>query len=183
MRKWLEDNSCNDLFSSSSSVSDSLVVITDDETEEGDRPAVSGSGSGDDDGSDSCMEMVRRIDGIANRAESMYNEQQFNLAVEKAAVEYACAEMARIANLDSESDMPSDSTILHVVSWIGIEVMSTCNRSQDHARTSKQSFVARDDNSQRVSGRSRRYNIDGLAEGGSPTPPVAFEMNIEYNRC
>ena len=108
----------------------------DDKTEEGDRPAgivVSSGGNGgsdDDDGSDSCMEMVRRIDGIANRAESMYNEQQFNLAVEKAAAEYACAEMARIANLDSESDMPSDSTILHVVSWIGIEVMSTCNSIQ-----------------------------------------------------
>ena len=76
------------------------------------------------------MEMVRRIDGIANRAESMYNEQQFNQAVEKAAAEYACSEMARIANLDSESDMPSDSTILHVVSWTGIEVMSTCNSIQ-----------------------------------------------------
>ena len=138
MRKWLEDNSCNDLFSSSSSsISDSLVVITDDDdkTEEGDRSAgivvsSGGSGGSDDDDSDSCMEMVRRIDGIANRAESMYNEQQFNLAVEKAAAEYACAEMARIANLDSESDMPSDSTILHVVSWIGIEVMSTCNSIQ-----------------------------------------------------
>ena len=140
MRKWLEDNSCNDLFSSSS-ISDSLVVITDDETEEeeGTRPAVitvsggggSGSGSGDDDDDrDSCMETVRRIDGIANRAESMYNEQQFNLAVDKATAEYACAEMARIANLDSESDMPSDSTILHVVSRIGIEVMSTCNSIQ-----------------------------------------------------
>ena len=134
MRKWLEDNTCND-FSSSSSLSDSLVVITDDddktEEEEG-RSAVvsSGGSSGSDDGSDSCMEMVRRIDGIANRAESMYNEQQFNLAVEKAAVEYACSEMGRIANLDSESDMPSDSTILHVVSWIGIEVMSTCNSIQ-----------------------------------------------------
>ena len=134
MRKWLEDNSCNDLFSSSAS--DSLVVITDDDddkTEEGDRPAVivvsSGGSSGSDD-SDSCMEMVRRIDGIANRAESMYNEQQFNLAVEKAAVEYACAEMTRIMNLDSESDMPSDSTILHVVSWIDIEVISTCNSIQ-----------------------------------------------------
>ena len=137
MRKWLENNSCNDLFSSSSSssISDSVVVITDDDdkTEEGDRSVVvssGGSGGSDDDDSDSCMEMVRRIDGIANRAESMYNEQQFNLAVEKAAAEYACAEMARIANLDSESDMPSDSTILHVVSWMGIEVMSTCNSIQ-----------------------------------------------------
>ena len=136
MRKWLEDNSCNDLFSSSSSsISDSVVVITDDDdkTEEGDRSVVvssGGSGGSDDDDSNSCMEMVRRIDGIANRAESMYNEQQFNLAVEKAAAEYACAEMARIANLDSESDMPSDSTILHVVSWMGIEVMSTCNSIQ-----------------------------------------------------
>ena len=139
MRKWLEDNSCNDLFSSSSSsISDSLVVITDDDDkteEEGDRPAgivvsSGGSGGSDDDDSDSCMEMVRRIDGIANRAESMYNEQQFNQAVEKAAAEYACAEMARIANLDSESDMPLDSTILHVVGWIGIEVMSTCNSIQ-----------------------------------------------------
>ena len=138
MRKWLENNSCNDLFSSSSSssISDSVVVITDDDddkTEEGGRSVVvssGGSGSGGGDDSDSCMEMVRRIDGIANRAESMYNEQQFNQAVEKAAAEYACAEMARIANLDSESDMPSDSTILHVVSWMGIEVMSTCNSIQ-----------------------------------------------------
>ena len=121
MRKWLEDNSCNDLFSSSSS-----------KTEEEDRSVVvSSGGSGDsDDDSNSCMEMVRRIDGIANRAESMYNEQQFNQAVEKAAAEYACSEMARIANLDSESDMPSDSMILHVVSWTGIEVMSTCNSIQ-----------------------------------------------------
>ena len=103
----------------------------DDKTEEGGRSVVvsSGGSSGGDD-SDSCMEMVRRIDGIANRAESMYNEQQFNQAVEKAAAEYACAEMARIANLDSESDMPSDSTILHVVSWMGIELMSTCNSIQ-----------------------------------------------------
>ena len=138
MRKWLEDNSCNDLFSSSSSsISDSVVVITDNddktEEEEGDRSVVvssGGSGGSDDDDSNSCMEMVRRIDGIANRAESMYNEQQFNQAVEKAAAEYACSEMARIANLDSESDMPSDSTILHVVSWMGIEVMSTCNSIQ-----------------------------------------------------
>ena len=139
VRKWLEDNSCNDLFSYSSSLaSDSLVVLTDDDdkTEEGDRPAVivvssgGSSGSDDDDGSDSCIKMVRRIDGIANRAESMYNEQQFNLAVEKAAVQYACAEMARIMNLDSESDMPSDSTILHVVSWLSIEVNLTCNSMQ-----------------------------------------------------
>ena len=121
MRKWLENNSCNDLFSTDD----------DDKTEEGDRSVVvSSGGSGGSDDSDSCMEMVRRIDGIANRAESMYNEQQFNQAVEKAAAEYACAEMARIANLDSESDMPSDSTILHVVSWMGIEVMSTCNSIQ-----------------------------------------------------
>ena len=67
MRKWLEDNSCNDLFSSSSSKT---------EEEEGDRSVVvssGGSGDSDDDDSNSCMEMVRRIDGIANRAESMYN--------------------------------------------------------------------------------------------------------------
>ena len=133
MRKWLENNSCNDLFSSSS-VS---VVITDDETEENRSDIIivnssdgSSGGSGDDDGSDSCMKTVRRIDRIANRAESMYNEQQFNLAVEKAVVQYACDEMARIMNLDSESDMPSDSTILHVVSWLSIEVISTCNSMQ-----------------------------------------------------
>ena len=133
MRKWLEDNSCNDLFSSSSA--DSLVVITDDEMEEN-RPDViivssddSSSGGGDD-GSDSCMKTVRRIDRIANRAEGMYNEQQFNLAVEKAAVQYARDEMARIMNLDSESDMPSDSTILHVLSWLSVEVISTCGSMQ-----------------------------------------------------
>ena len=57
------------------------------------------------------------------------------------------------------------------------------DRSQDHARTSKQSFVARDGHLQRVPGRSRHYNIDGLAEGSSPTPSVGIEMNIEYNRC
>ena len=110
-----------------------MITDDDDKTEEGGRSAVvssGGSGGSDDDESDGCMEMVRRIDGIANRAESMYNEQQFNQAVEKAAAEYACAEMARIANLDSESDIPSDSTILHVVSWMGIEVMSTYNSIQ-----------------------------------------------------
>ena len=135
MRKWLEDNSCNDLFSSSSA--DSLVVITDDEMEENRSDVIivssdgSSSGGGDDDdGSDSCMKTVRRIDRIANRAESMYNEQQFNLAVEKAAVQYACDEMARIMNLDSESDMPSDSTILHVLSWLSVEVISTCGSTQ-----------------------------------------------------
>ena len=127
------DNSCDNLFSSHSST-DSLVVITDDDDDddvdkmEENRPDVivvssdDSSGSGDD----SCMKTVRRIDRIANRAESMYNEQQFNLAVEKAAVQYACEEMARIMNLDSESDMPSDSTILHVLSWLSIEVISMC---------------------------------------------------------
>ena len=134
MRKWLEDNSCNDLFSSSSA--DSLVVITDDETEENRSDVIivssdgGSSGSGDDDGNDSCMKTVRRIDRIANRAESMYNEQQFNLAVEKAAVQYACDEMARIMNLDSESDVPSDNTILHVLSWLSVEVISTCGSTQ-----------------------------------------------------
>ena len=134
MRKWLEDNSCNDLFSSSSA--DSLVVITDDETEENRSDVIivssdgGSSGNGDDDGNDSCMKTVRRIDRIANRAESMYNEQQFNLAVEKAAVQYACDEMARIMKLDSESDMPSDSTILHVLSWLSVEVISTCGSTQ-----------------------------------------------------
>ena len=131
--KWLEDNSCNDLFSSSSA--DSLIVITDDEMEENrsDVIIVSSDGSssgGGNDSSDSCMKTVHRIDRIANRAESMYNEQQFNLAVEKAAVQYARDEMARIMNLDSESDIPSDSTILHVLSWLSVEVISTCGSTQ-----------------------------------------------------
>ena len=132
MRKWLEDNSCNDLFSSPTA--DSLVVITDDEMEENRSDVIivssDGSSSGGDDGSDSCMETVRRIDRIANRAESIYNEQQFNLAVEKAAVQYARDKIARIMNLDSESDMPSDSTILHVLSWLSVEVISTCGSTQ-----------------------------------------------------
>ena len=123
----MEDNSCNDLFSSHSS-SDSLVVITDDDdviVVSSDDSSSSSSSDDDDDGDDSCMKTVRRVDRIANRAESMYNEQQFNLAVEKAAVQYACDEMARIMNLDSESDMPSDSVILHVLSWLSVEVTST----------------------------------------------------------
>ena len=100
-------------------------MITDDEMEENRSDVIivssnddssSGGDDGGNDSSDSCMKMVHRIDRIANRAESMYNEQQFNLAVEKAAVQYASGEMARIMNLDSESDMPSDSTILHVLS-------------------------------------------------------------------
>ena len=135
MRKWLEDNSYNDLFSSSSA--DSLVVITDDEMEENRSDVIivssddgSSGGDGGNDSSDSCMKTVHRIDRIANRAESMYNEQQFNLAVEKAAVQYASSEMARIMNLDSESDMPSDSAILHVLSWLSIEVISTCGSTQ-----------------------------------------------------
>ena len=102
--------------------SDVIIVSSNDDSSSG--------GDGGNDSSDSCMKTVHRIDRIANRAESMYNEQQFNLAVEKAAVQYASGEMARIMNLDSESDMPSDSAILHVLSWLSIEVISTCGSTQ-----------------------------------------------------
>ena len=89
-------------------------MITDDEEEE-DRPDVVfvSSSSSDED-----MTMtVRKIDRIIDRGESMVIEQKFNIAVENAAVQYACDEMSRIMNLDSEKDdyIPSSATILHVL--------------------------------------------------------------------
>ena len=134
VRKWLNDNSCNDLFSSSSTDScslPSLIVITDDEEEE-DRPDVvfissSSSSSGED------MTMtLHKIDRIVDRGESMVIEQKFNIAVENAAVQYACDEVNRVMNLDSENDdyIPSSATILHVLRWLSIEVITTCGTLQ-----------------------------------------------------
>ena len=136
MRKWLNYNSSNDLFSSSSSTDScsmpSLIVITDDEEEEEDRSDViiinsSNSSSGED------MTMtLRKIDRIVDRGESMVIEQKFNIAVENAAVQYACDEVSRIMNLDSENDdyIPSSDTITHVLRWLSIEVITTCGTMQ-----------------------------------------------------
>ena len=104
-------------------------MITDDEEEE-DRPDVVfvSSSSSDED-----MTMtVRKIDRIIDRGESMVIEQKFNIAVENAAVQYACDEMSRIMNLDSEKDdyIPSSATILHVLRWLSIEVITTCGTLQ-----------------------------------------------------
>ena len=136
VRKWLNDNSCNDLFSSSSSSTDScslpsLIVITDDEEEE-DRPdVVFVSSSRSSRGEDMTM-TVRKIDRIVDRGESMVIEQKFNIAVENAAVQYAYDEVSRIMNLDSENDdyIPSSATILHVLRWLSIEVITTCGTMQ-----------------------------------------------------
>ena len=141
MRKWLNDNSSNDLFSSSSTDScslPSLVVITDDEEEE-DRPDVifinssrgSSSSSSSSSGEDMTM-TLRKIDRIVDRGESMVIEQKFNIAVENAAVQYACDEVSRIMNLDSENNdyIPSSATIMHVLRWLSIEVITTCGTIQ-----------------------------------------------------
>ena len=142
VRKWLNDNSCNDLFSCSSTDScslPSLIVITDDEEEEEeeeeeeDRPDVvfinssSSSSSGED-----MMMTLHKIDRIVDRGESMVIEQKFNIAVENAAVQYACDQVSRVMNLDSENDdyIPSAATILHVLRWLSIEVITTCGSMQ-----------------------------------------------------
>ena len=135
MRKWLNDNSSNDLFSSSSTDSCSLpsLVITDDEEEE-DRPDVifiNSSSSSSSSGEDMTM-TLRKIDRVVDRGESMVIEQKFNIAVENAAVQYACDEVSRIMNLDSENDdyIPSSATIMHVLRWLSIEVITTCGTIQ-----------------------------------------------------
>ena len=138
MRKWLNDNSCNDLFSSSSTDScslPSLIVITDDEEEEEeDRPDVVfiNSSSSSSSSSEDMAMTLHKIDRIVDRGESMVIEQKFNIAVENAAVQYACDEVSRVMNLDSENDdyIPSSATILHVLRWLSIEVITTCGTMQ-----------------------------------------------------
>ena len=57
--------------------------------------------------------MLRQIDRIVDRGESMVIELRFNVAVENAAVQYACDEVSRIMNLDSDDDyIPSSDTIM-----------------------------------------------------------------------
>ena len=133
VRKRLNDNSCNDLFSSSSTGScslPSLIVITDDEEEE-DRPDVVFINSSRSSGEDMTM-TLHKIDRIVDRGESMVIEQKFNIAVENAAVQYACDEVIRVMNLDSENNdyIPSSATILHVLRWLSIKVITTCGTMQ-----------------------------------------------------
>ncbi|KAI0232428.1 hypothetical protein LSAT2_017251 [Lamellibrachia satsuma] len=78
-----------------------MIVITDDE-EENDKSDViiinsnsSSSSSSSSDGEDMSTTM-RQIDRIVDRGESMVNEQRFNVAVESAAVQYACDEASLI---------------------------------------------------------------------------------------
>ena len=91
-----------------------MIVITDDEEEKEDKSDViiinnSGS-SGSSSGEDMTM---RQIDRIVDRGESMVLEQRFNVAVESAAVQYACDEVSRVMNLDSDDDyIPSSDTIM-----------------------------------------------------------------------
>ena len=133
MRKWLNDNSTNDLFSSSSSTdSCSMIVITDDEEEKKDKSDVINisSSSSTSNGEDMTM-TLRQLDRIVDRGESMVIEQMFNVAVENAAVQYACDEVSRIMNLDSDDDyIPSSDTIMHILWWLSIEVITTCGTMQ-----------------------------------------------------
>ena len=138
VRKWLNDNSSNDLFSSSSTDScslPSLIVITDNEEEEEDRPDVvfiNNSSSGSSSSGEDMTMTLRKIDRIVDRGESMVIEQKFNIAVENAAVQYACDEVSRVMNLDSVNDdyIPSSATIMHVLRWLSIEVITTCGTMQ-----------------------------------------------------
>ncbi|KAI0242720.1 hypothetical protein LSAT2_011570, partial [Lamellibrachia satsuma] len=66
-----------------------------------------------------------------DRGDSMINEQRFNVAVESAAVQYACDEVSRVMNLDSDDDyIPSSDTIMHILRWLSIEVITTCGTIQ-----------------------------------------------------
>ena len=134
MRKWLNDNSTNDLFSSSSSTdSCSMIVITDDEEEKKDKSDViiiNSSSSSSSSSEDMTMTLCQ-IDRIVDRGESMVIEQKFNVAVEGAAVQYACDEVSRVMNLNSDDDyIPSSDTIMHVLRWLSIEVITTCGTMQ-----------------------------------------------------
>ena len=107
-----------------------MIVITDDEEEKKDKSDViiinSSSSSSSSSGEDMTMTM-RQIDRIVDRGESMVNEQKFNVAVEGAAVQYACDEVNRVMNLNSDDDyIPSSDTIMHVLRWLTIEVLTTC---------------------------------------------------------
>ena len=74
---------------------------------------------------------LRQIDRTVDHGESMVIEQRFNAAVENAAVQYACDEVNRIMNVDSDDDyIPSSETIMHVLRWLSIEVITTCGNIQ-----------------------------------------------------
>ena len=61
----------------------------------------------------------------------MVSEQRFNVAVESAAVRYACDEVNRVMNLNSDDDyIPSSDTIMHLLRWLTIEVLTTCGTSK-----------------------------------------------------
>ena len=84
MRKWLNDNSTNDLFSFSSSTdSCPMILITDDEEDKEDVIIINNSdnSSGSNNGED-MTKTIRQIDKIVDRSESMILEQRFNAAVE-----------------------------------------------------------------------------------------------------
>ena len=112
-----------------------MIVITDDE-EDNDKSDViiinssNSSSNSSSDGEDMSPTM-HQIDRIADRADSMVNEQRFNVAVESAAVQYACDEVSRVMNLDSDDDyIPSSDTIMHILRWLSIEVITTCGTIQ-----------------------------------------------------
>ena len=129
VRKWLNDNSTNDLFSFSSSTdSCPMILLTDDEEDKENVIIINSSSSGSSSGED-MTKTIRQIDKIVDRSESMILEQRFNAAVERAAVQYACDEVNRIMSLDSDDDddfKPSTSTIMHVLQWLSIEVITSC---------------------------------------------------------
>ena len=106
-----------------------VITLSDDE----DRPAVVSSRSSSSSSSSSGEDMtmtVRRIDALIDRSESMRIEQKFNTAVENAAVQYACDEVSRVMHLEDDEYIPSTATIMAVLRWLSIEVITSCSNTQ-----------------------------------------------------
>ena len=110
-----------------------MILITDDEEDKEDVIIINNSDSSGSNNGEDMMMTIRQIDKIVARDESMILEQRFNAAVESAAVQYACDEVSRIMNLDSDDDddyIPSSDTIMHVLQWLSIEVITSCASMQ-----------------------------------------------------
>ena len=106
-----------------------VVIINDVE----DRPAVvsinsSSSSSSSSSGEDMSI-MRRRIDTMVDRSESMRIEQKFNTAVESAAVQYVCDELSRVMHLEDDEYIPSTATIMGILRWLSVEVITYCTNT------------------------------------------------------
>ena len=108
-----------------------MILITDDEEEKEDVIIINNSDSSCSSNGEDMTMTIHQIDRIVDRGESMVLEQRFNVAVESAAVQYACDEVSRVMNLDSNDDyIPSSDTIMYVLQWLSIEVITSCGSMQ-----------------------------------------------------